>query len=61
MLENSLILLLFLIIWLLPLIDIALSKKVSNQEKVIWIVLCIFVSWFAWIAYYLFAPVLKPK
>lgn len=46
-----------LLIWLAPLIDIALSRKVDRDEKLVWIFLCLALSWFCWILFYALAPV----
>lgn len=49
-------------IWLLPILMIANSDKVTGGEKVAWILAIIFLSWFAWIFYFLIAPVkAKPE
>ena len=41
---------------------IAASDKVGGAEKVLWILAIIFLSWFAWIFYFFFAPVFdKPR
>jgi len=49
-------LLLTLFIWILPIVLIMRSKKTNGAEKMFWILAVIFVSWFAWIFYVLFAP-----
>ena len=49
-----------LLLWLLPIMIIANSDKTSGGEKVAWICAIIFLSWFAWIFYFLLAP-LKPR
>ena len=46
-------------IWLLPILLILGSEKTSGAEKAAWILAIIFLSWFAWIFYFLLAP-LKP-
>jgi len=46
-------------IWLLPILMIADSEVTSGGEKAAWILAIIFLSWFAWIFYFLLAP-LKP-
>ena len=46
-----------LLIWLLPIVLIAVSDKVGGAEKLLWILAIIFLSWFAWILYFFFAPV----
>jgi len=43
-------------IWLIPVIIIAVSSKTSGGEKLAWLIAVIFVSWFAWIFYFLLAP-----
>ena len=47
-------------IWLLPILIIASSDKTSGPEKAAWILAIIFLSWFAWVFYFLLAP-LKEK
>ena len=49
-------LLLSLFIWLLPIVLIVRSEKTSGAEKLIWVLAVLFVSWFAWIFYVIFAP-----
>lgn len=44
------------LLWLLPIIIIAASDKVSTSEKILWILAIVFLSWFAWILYFFFAP-----
>jgi hypothetical protein len=48
---------LFLIIWLLPIFFIIKSNKTSGAEKLFWLLAVLFVSWFAWILYMLLAPI----
>jgi hypothetical protein len=43
-------------IWLLPILIIAVSDKTTAGEKLAWILAIIFLSWFAWIFYFLLAP-----
>ncbi len=50
-------LMLFLFVWLLPIILILRSDKTSGAEKLFWLVAVLFVSWFAWILYMLLAPI----
>jgi hypothetical protein len=50
-------LVLFLIIWLLPIVLILKSSKTSGAEKLFWILGVLFISWFAWILYALLAPI----
>lgn len=47
-------------LWLLPILIIAASDETSGGEKAAWILAIIFLSWFAWIFYFLLAP-LKPR
>ena len=44
-------------VWLLPILIIACSDKTTGGEKAAWILAIIFLSWFAWIFYFLLAPV----
>ena len=50
-------LLVFLIIWLLPILLILTSDKTSGAEKLFWLLAVLFVSWFAWVFYMLLAPI----
>lgn len=54
------VLVISLVVWLLPFIDIISSGKTSGKEKLAWLLSVIFISWFAWIFYLLLAPI-KPK
>jgi hypothetical protein len=47
-------------IWLLPILLIANSDQTSGGEKLCWILAIVFLSWFAWILYFLVAPI-KPR
>lgn len=49
------------IFWLLPILIIAMSSKTSGMEKLAWLLAVIFISWFAWIFYWLLAPIKKNK
>ncbi len=51
------VLILYAIIWLLPLLLILGSSKTSGSEKLFWLLAVLFVSWFAWIFYMLLAPI----
>jgi hypothetical protein len=44
------------LLWLLPIAIIAASNKVTTSEKILWILAIVFLSWFAWILYFFFAP-----
>lgn len=48
------------LIWLLPILIILNSDRTTGGEKAAWILAIIFLSWFAWIFYFLLAP-LKPR
>ncbi|HEX5419431.1 MAG TPA: hypothetical protein VFY39_05495 [Gammaproteobacteria bacterium] len=48
------------ILWLLPILIIAFSDKTTGVEKLAWILAIVFLSWFAWIFYFLLAPI-KPR
>jgi len=50
-------LLLLAIIWWLPIIFILKSDKTNGAEKLVWVLLVLFFSWFSWILYALLAPV----
>lgn len=52
--------LIILVFWLIPLVIIARSKKVSANEKLAWLLATIFVSWLSFILFLLLAP-LKPR
>lgn len=47
------------LIWLLPILLIAVSSRTDGKEKAAWILAVIFISWFAWIFYLLLAPLRK--
>lgn len=53
-------LLIFAVLWVIPIIVIAKSDKTQGGKKAAWILAVIFISWFAWIFYMLLAP-LKPR
>ena len=46
-----------LFVWLLPILIIAASDKTTAGEKLAWILAIVFLSWFAWIFYFLLAPI----
>ncbi len=48
------------VIWVLPILIILSSDKTTGGEKLAWILAMIFLSWFAWIFYFLLAPI-KPR
>jgi hypothetical protein len=45
--------------YLLPILIIASSRKTTGTEKILWLIAVLFISWFAWILYFLLAPVIK--
>lgn len=47
------------LLWLVPILLIVGSKKVSGTEKMAWILAIIFISWFAWVFFWLLAPLSK--
>jgi hypothetical protein len=47
------------LIWVLPILSIATSRRTTGSEKLAWILAVIFISWFAWIFYLLLAPIKK--
>ena len=44
-------------IWFLPFLIILTSDKTTGGEKLAWVLAMIFLSWFAWVFYFLLAPV----
>ncbi len=46
------------VVWGIPLGFIISDPIISTKERIIWIFAVIFVSWFAWLLYFLVAPVL---
>lgn len=51
--------LLMVIIWLAPVVLILRSDKTAGLEKLIWLGLIFFFSWFSWILYMILAPIDK--
>jgi hypothetical protein len=47
-------------VWFLPILLILGSDETRGGEKAAWILAIIFLSWFAWIFYFLLAPI-KPR
>lgn len=43
-------------LWFLPFLLIVFSDRAGGWEKIAWILAMIFFSWFAWIFYFLLAP-----
>lgn len=52
--------LLCIVVWILPIVLIAVSDRTVGKEKLAWILAVIFVSWFAWVFYLLLAPLKRP-
>ena len=48
---------LFALVWWLPIILILRSDKTGGIEKLVWILLIFFFSWFSWLIYLFIAPV----
>ena len=48
-------------IWLVPIVLIAASDRTEGKEKLAWILAVIFISWFAWVFYWLLAPIKRPQ
>lgn len=48
------------LIWIIPIILIARSNRTTGKEKIAWLLVVFFISWFAWVFYMLLAP-LKEK
>jgi hypothetical protein len=48
------------LLWILPILIIACSDKTTGGEKLAWILAIVFLSWFAWVFYFLLAPI-KPR
>ncbi|MGD2119362.1 MAG: hypothetical protein PVG66_13455 [Chromatiales bacterium] len=44
------------IIWFMPIVLIATSSRTTGLEKLAWLLLVLFFSWFSWILYLLIAP-----
>ena len=51
----------WLIVWFLPIVIIACSDKTTGGEKLAWILAIVFLSWFAWVFYFLLAPIKRPR
>ena len=43
--------------WLSPILIILSSNKTTGSEKLAWVLAVVFVSWFAWVFYFLLAPI----
>lgn len=53
--------LLGLFIWFLPILIILASDRTCGGEKLAWILAIVFLSWFAWIFYFLLAPISRRR
>jgi len=58
---EVLFLVLIVFIWIFPFLLVFQSNKISGKEKVMWLLSLIFISWFAWVLYLLFAPIGESK
>ncbi|MCP5144889.1 MAG: hypothetical protein H6978_08705 [Gammaproteobacteria bacterium] len=47
------------LLWFLPFLFILFSDRAGGLEKLGWILLMIFFSWFAWPFYFLLAPICR--
>jgi hypothetical protein len=45
--------------WLLPIVLVLTSSRTTGLEKLFWVVLILFFSWFSWVLYLFIAPVEK--
>lgn len=45
------------VLWWLPILFVVFSTRASGIEKLAWILAMVFLSWFAWIFYFLLAPI----
>jgi len=61
-LAGILVSLIYIVVWFIPFAVILFSKKNTDpKEKALWILASIFFSWFAWIFYLLFAPIMGSR
>lgn len=61
--ESLVVIFLFLsvcLVWFIPLIMLIKSDRTSGGTKFLWILVFLFVSWFAWLAYILLVPKQQP-
>jgi len=61
--EGLVAIVLFLVIglvWLIPLVMLIKSDRTSGGKKVLWVLVFLFISWFAWLAYILLVPKQQP-
>ena len=49
------------VIWLIPVVLILVSSRTTGKEKLAWLLAVVFISWFAWIFYWLLAPIKEPR
>jgi hypothetical protein len=47
--------------WLFPILMIVSSGKTTGSEKLAWVLAVVFISWFAWVFYFLLAPIKQRK
>lgn len=53
---GSIVFLLLALFWLIPLLMIIKSKRTSGSTKALWVIAVLFISWLAWIVYFLMVP-----
>jgi len=61
--EGFVVIILFLTIglfWLIPLVMLIKSDRTSGGTKLLWLLVFLFISWFAWLAYILLVPKSQP-
>ena len=59
---SGILFLVFIVfIWIFPFLLVIQSNKISGKEKIMWLLSLIFISWFAWVLYLLFAPIGENK
>lgn len=54
--SHWLIIIIMFLLWLIPISMIVNANNVEKDEKILWLLACIFISWLAWFFFMLFAP-----
>jgi hypothetical protein len=54
------VILIVILAWLFPIFIVVSSDKTTGGEKLAWVLAIFFISWFAWVFYFLLAPI-KPR
>lgn len=49
------------LVWLIPFVLLIRSNRTEGVTKLLWLIVMLCVSWFAWIAYLLLVPRAAPK